>query len=284
MDIEAGTVIAGRYRVLGHLRPEGAGAVYEAERVDDRRKIALKVLRGDLRRAPSSAARLRLEAKTIEAVDSDHLIRGLAYDEDRELGPLLAMEMLEGETLLARLKRGGPLRLADLHPLVEQTLQGLKDLHRAGVIHADIRPQNLFLETCDGPSPRIKILDFASAHLPAERSTGERLAPFECLGTFSFMPPEQIAKAETFDHRADIYACATVIFQALSGRLPFSSRDMLAMVEAKCKTDAPKLGEKARGPVHPEVEAFVALGLARDPEERFQSAAAALAAWRAITP
>lgn len=282
MDIEAGTVIAGRYRVLEHLRPEGAGQVYAVERVDDRRCMALEVLRGDLRALASSGARLRLEVRTIEAIDSDHLIRGLAYDEDPELGPLLAMELLEGESLLARLKRAGPLPLAELHPLIEQTFHGLVDLHRAGVIHADIRPQNLFLEQIPGLPTRVKILDFASARLPVERGTGLELAPFECLGTFSFMPPEQIAKAASFDHRADIYATATVIFQALTGRLPFSSRDLLAMVEAKCKEDAPRLRDKTSAPMHPEVEDFVALALSRDPDERFQSAAAALAAWRAI--
>lgn len=284
MDIEAGTVIAGRYRVLEPLRPEGAGHVYAVERVDDRRCMALKVLRHDLRLLPASAARLRLEAQTIEAVDSDHLIRGLAFDEGDELGPLLAMELLEGEALLTRLKRGGRLSLAELHPLAEQALIALTDLHRAGVIHADLRPQNLFLEARPDQDTRVVLLDFASARLPRERATGAEIPPFECLGTFSFMPPEQIAKAPSFDHRADVYACATVIFQALAGRLPFSSRDVLAMVENKCSKDAPRLGTMMSSPVDPGVEDFLALGLARDPADRFQNAAAALSAWRAIQP
>lgn len=87
MDIEAGTVIAGRYRVVASLRPEGAGHVYAVDRVDDGRRMALKVLRNDLRLLASSAARLRLEAQIIEAIDSDHLIRGLAYDPGDDLAP-----------------------------------------------------------------------------------------------------------------------------------------------------------------------------------------------------
>lgn len=284
MDIEAGTVIAGRYRVVASLRPEGAGHVYAVDRVDDGRRMALKVLRNDLRLLASSAARLRLEAQIIEAIDSDHLIRGLAYDQGDDLGPLLAMELLRGEPLLARLKRAGRLSLADLHPLIEQTLIGLGDLHRGGVIHADLRPQNIFLESGPDKDLRVVLLDFASARLPAERATGAEIPPFECLGTFSFMPPEQIAKAPSFDHRADVYACATVIFQALAGRLPFSSRDVLAMVENKCSKDAPRLGTMMDTPVDPGLEDFLALGLTRDPEDRFQNAAAALSAWRAIKP
>ena len=284
VDIEVGTLIGGRYRVVESLRPEGESHVYAVELLGDKRPLALKILRGALRALPSSVARLRLEVTLLEAIDSDHLIRGLALEDGGEFGPIVAMELLEGETLLARLKRGGPLPLRDLHPLVVQTLTGLCDLHRAGVVHADLRPAHLFLERRQGGDTRVKILDFASARLPALRSGDVSVPPFDCLGTLSFMPPEQIAKDSSFDHRADLYACATVIFRALSGRLPFPSRDMLSMVESKCSTLAPRLSEVMKPPVDAAVEDFLALCLMRDPRERFQSAPAALAAWRGIEP
>ena len=96
--------------------------------------------------------------------------------------------------------------------------------------------------------------------------------------------PEQIGKAKTVDHRADIYACATLIYQSLTGQLPYSARNILVMFAMKSKTDARKLGDAMSGPVDPRVEAFVARGLSRDPSQRFQNALEALDAWRDLRP
>jgi serine/threonine-protein kinase len=106
----------------------------------------------------------------------------------------------------------------------------------------------------------------------------------QSLGTFSFMPPEQIGKAKTVDHRADIYACATMIYQSMSGQLPYQARNLLIMVEMKQKTDARRLAEAMAGPVDPRLEAFLAKGLAREPADRFQSALEGLTAWRELRP
>jgi serine/threonine-protein kinase len=104
------------------------------------------------------------------------------------------------------------------------------------------------------------------------------------MGVFSFMPPEQIGKLKTVDHRADIYACATLVYQALSGQLPYSARNILVMVEMKTKTDARTLSDALHGPVDPRLEAFLAIGLARNPAQRFSTALDALHAWRTLRP
>jgi len=130
----------------------------------------------------------------------------------------------------------------------------------------------------------VKILDFGISKVPKEAG-GETLTEMgQSLGTFSFMPPEQIGKAKTVDHRADIYACATLIYQSLTGQLPYSARNILVMVEMKTKTDARSLREALTSPVDPRLEAFVARGLQREPEKRFQSATDALAVWRELRP
>src|SRR5262249_28737267 len=114
---------------------------------------------------------------------------------------------------------------------------------------------------------------------------GETLTEMgQSLGTFSFMPPEQIGKAKTVDHRADIYACATLIYQSLTGQLPYAARNILVMVEMKSKTDARPLHEAMSGLIDPRLESFVARGLARDAGQRFQTALEALAAWRDLRP
>jgi serine/threonine-protein kinase len=130
----------------------------------------------------------------------------------------------------------------------------------------------------------VKILDFGISKLPKEMG-GETLTEMgQSLGTFSFMPPEQIGKAKTVDHRADIYACATMIYQSLTGQLPYASRNILQMVELKGKTDARKLTEATGGPVDARLESFVSMGLARDPGKRWQTANDAMVAWRDLKP
>ncbi len=125
---------------------------------------------------------------------------------------------------------------------------GLADAHRADIIHRDLKPSNVFLERRPDGTTRVKILDFGISKVPKEVG-GETLTEMgQSLGTFSFMPPEQIGKAKTVDHRADIYACTTLIYQSLTGQLPYSARNILVMVEMKTKTDARSLGEAMPGP------------------------------------
>jgi serine/threonine protein kinase len=104
----------------------------------------------------------------------------------------------------------------------------------------------------------------------------------QSLGTFSFMPPEQIGKAKTVDHRADIYACTTLIYQSLTGQLPYIAKNVLVMVELKAKQPPRTVAEALNGPVDPRLESFISKGLARDANERFQTAGDALAAWREL--
>ncbi|MFT3774086.1 MAG: serine/threonine-protein kinase [Minicystis sp.] len=208
----------------------------------------------------------------------------LDVEEDAEYGVVLVFELLEGESLIDRLKRTGPIPFDELYPIIEQVWIGLADAHRVGIIHRDLKPSNVFLERRPDGLIRVKILDFGISKVPKEVG-GETLTEMgQSLGTFSFMPPEQIGKAKMVDHRADIYACATLIFQSLTGQLPYAARNILLMVELKAKEDARKLGSVMGGPVDPRLEAFVARGLARDANQRFQTALDALAAWRELRP
>jgi eukaryotic-like serine/threonine-protein kinase len=106
----------------------------------------------------------------------------------------------------------------------------------------------------------------------------------QSVGVFSYMPPEQIGKAKTVDLRADIYACSTLIYQALSGQLPFTARNVLVMIETKTKNDPRSLADAMKSEVSPALEDFLARGLARVPASRFATAEEALQAWRALSP
>jgi serine/threonine-protein kinase len=279
-----GTVVATRYRILRPLGKGGMGEVWAAENVRTGRQVAVKLLRSESKAKSSAIERFRREARAAGSINSDHVTQVLDIDEDPEHGIAIVFELLEGESLIERLKRTGPMSFEELHPVIEQVWLGLADAHRAGIIHRDLKPSNVFLERRPDGVVRVKILDFGISKLPKEL-TGDTLTEMgQSLGTFSFMPPEQIGKAKTVDHRADIYATTTLIYQALSGQLPYEARNILLMVELKSKQEPRTLAAAMDGPVDAALEAFLAKGLAREPAQRFQSAGEALTAWRDLAP
>jgi serine/threonine protein kinase len=284
LDIDPGTVVANRYRIIRPIGRGGMGEVFAAENTRTGRPVAVKLLRSDSKSKASALARFKREALAAGKINSDHVTQVLDVEDDDEHGVVLVFELLEGESLIDRLKRTGPIPFDELHPIIDQVWMGLSDAHRVGVIHRDLKPSNVFLERRPDGTTRVKILDFGISKLPKEMG-GETLTEMgQSLGTFSFMPPEQIGKAKTVDHRADIYACATMIYQSLTGQLPYSARNILVMVEMKSKTDARRLAEAMGGPVDPRLEQFIAQGLEREPSNRFQTALDALSAWRELRP
>lgn len=283
MAVEPGTVIAKRYRVISQLGKGGMGEVFAAENTRTGRRVALKVLRAESKQKQSAIERFRREARAAGAISSDFVTQVLDVDDDPEYGIVLVFELLEGESLVERLKRTGPIDFEELWGIVEAVWMGLADAHAAGIIHRDLKPSNVFLEQRRS-GRRVKILDFGISKLPKKISTQSLTQVGQSLGTFSFMPPEQIGKAKTVDHRADIYACTTLIYQAMSGKLPYQAKNVVAMMELKNKTEPRTLGEVMRTPIDPRLEAFIAKGLSRDPDTRFQTALESLDAWRALRP
>src|SRR5262249_50935581 len=202
--------------------------------------------------------------------------------DDPEHGVGLVLELLLGETLLDRLKRLGPMPFDALWPIAEQLWMGLADVHKAGVVHRDVKPAHVFLTRQPDGTTCVKLIGFSLAKVPGQMGGVDLLEMGRSSGTFSFMPPEQIGRAKTRGHRADIYACSTLLYQSLSGQLPYAARNILVMVEMKCKTDARALSQVMERPVDLRLEAFLAIGLARDAAKRFPTALDALSAWRAL--
>lgn len=258
------------------------GEVFAAEDRRTNRTVAIKVLRADSKQKSSAVARFNREARAAGAINSDHVTQVLNVEEDPDQGIVIVFELLEGESLIDRLKRTGPMAFEELFPIVEQVWMGLAAAHASGVIHRDLKPSNVFLERRPDGQQRVKILDFGISKLPREVG-GDTLTELgQSLGTFSFMPPEQIGKAKTVDHRADIYASATLIYQAMSGQLPYAAKNILQMVDLKTKSEPRPLASVVDYRVDPRLEAFLAKGLAREPADRFQTANEALEVWREL--
>ncbi|MGK4003801.1 serine/threonine-protein kinase [Sorangium sp. So ce1036] len=292
-----GTVLLQRYRVLRHLRREGLGEVFSAEDASTGRRVAVKVLGDPPERldptkvlgAPErmakaeAAARFGHEAIACARLRGPHTLPSLDGGEDPEHGPLIVFELREGELLGDRLARQGPIPFSVLHPLVEQLWLALAELHEMGIVHRDISSMKVLVDR--GPDgERVTLLDLGSCKLPPALCDEEPSVSDRRLGDIRFVPPEQLGDAKAVDHRADLYAATTVVFQALTGELPYAARNLMMLADLKTRTAPRRLGTMMPPPVDRRLEVFVNRGLAHNPDRRFAGIADALEGWRALRP
>jgi serine/threonine-protein kinase len=185
----------------------------------------------------------------------------------------IAYEHLVGETLEARLERESDLGLDDVLKIALDILDALDVAHQAGVVHRDVKPSNVFLESGDGV--RARLLDFGVAKTAGDPDVPLRTTGGKTLGSLAYMAPEQAGSAESADGRADLYGVGALAFRALAGRPPFSASTPAVMLALKLERDAPALSA-VTGVTWPKaLEAWLGKILARDPKRRFASAAAA---------
>ncbi len=258
------------------------GELFRARNTRTLRPVALKLLRPDAKSRADAVERFRREARAAGMINSDHVTQVLDILEDQTHGIAIIFELLEGENLLDYLRRTGPMDLPTIDPIVEQMLRGLVDAHAVGIIHRDLKPSNVFLEQRPNGPSRVKILDFGISKLPKSMARSTLTEPHQALGSFMFMPPEQIQRAANVDHRADIYALGTLVFQSMTGHLPYSSRSMVELVQLKTSVDARTLEQASGKRFPPALQAWISRCLQRDREARFQTANEALVAWRTL--
>ena len=264
----------GRYLIERKIGEGGMGIVYAArdERLD--RTVALKTIRG----ASDETARKRLwrEARIAAGISHPNICQLYEVDETDE-GVVLAMELLEGEPLGARLVRG-PLSPADSSTITLQALDALAALHARGLIHRDLKPSNVFL-TPHG----VKLLDFGLAR-PASGTFAAADATMlteagVIVGTPNYMAPEQ-ARGEALDARADLFSIAAILFEMLSGRLAFSGATMIDVLHAVLHEQPPAL---SGGTVVAGLDRVIHKALQKQPADRYDSAVAMTAAIREVT-
>jgi tetratricopeptide (TPR) repeat protein len=254
----------GRYRVIELLGEGGMGRVLLAEDEALRRKVALKMLKRD---DESSQRRFVREAQAAARVSHPNVCP--IFEVGEEGGrPFLAMELLPGETLSARLRRG-PLPPPEALDLAEDLLSALGALHDAGVVHRDVKPSNLFLTPHGG-----KLVDFGLARdLPGDVarsivSTADLTSPGLIIGTPGYMAPEQIL-GQAVDARADLFAAGIVLYEALTGRRPFPGDTAVAALSGTLYEDPPPL---VGSPALAALDAPIRRALAKKPAERYASA------------
>ncbi len=262
----------GRYRIERKIGEGGMGIVYAArdERLD--RTVAIKTIRGD----SDETARKRLwrEARAAAGISHPNICQLYEVDETDE-GLVLAMELLEGEPLGARLARGS-LSPADSSRFALQALDALAALHSRGLIHRDLKPSNLFL------TPRgVKLLDFGLARAVSGSFGAETTLLTEAgviVGTPNYMAPEQV-RGEPLDARADLFSIAAMLFEMLSGRLAFSGATMIDVLHAVLHEQPPAL---SGGATVAGLDRVIHKALQKQPADRYDSAVAMTAAIREV--
>jgi urea transport system substrate-binding protein len=269
----------GDYRILRVIGSGGMGIVLEAEDVALGRRVALKVLRPDLADEEYRQRFLR-EARAAASLPHEHIVTIYQVGEDNGV-PFLAMEYLKGQSLESRLQKDGWLPLVDALDITRQTAEGLAVAHENGLIHRDVKPDNLWIESgISGPAGRVKLLDFGLAR-PAH-GPSDLTAPGQVVGTPGYMAPE-VVYGQPVDARADLYSLGCVLYRMLTGKTPFAEDglDTRALLHAAAERDVISPESPARDLPPPVLELLRNL-LARNPEQRPPDCHAVLARLRDI--
>jgi serine/threonine protein kinase len=269
-----GRLLSGRYRVTGVIAAGGMGVVYEGLQVALGRRVAIKCLHPRFATDTVAIARFQNEAMVSGSFGHPHIVEvfDLGWlDDDR--APYLVMERLEGETLGQRIQRERKLPISLVVTVARHALSALVATHARGILHRDLKPDNLFLmRVSDGP-PRVKVLDFglSKAIAPVDETT--RLTRSGVvMGTPSYMAPEQAMGAPDLDARVDLYALGMILYEGLVGRLPFAARTPAALMQeiARVRPPTPRL---VRPEVPAALDAAVMRAISRDRKARFADAA-----------
>jgi serine/threonine-protein kinase len=215
--LEAGAVLARSYRLLHTIGEGGMGRVWVAEQLALDRRVAVKVLSEEGIQSKAALELFHREARATARVDSPHVVRVLDFDVTERGGiPFLVLELLVGETLEERVLRMGALPLDDARAILEQTCHALAAAHGCGILHRDIKAENLFLQS--GRRVDVKLLDFGIALVKNVSAGPRQIGP---VGTPQYMSPEQML-GQDVDERGDLFSLGVCIYHALTGAFPYA--------------------------------------------------------------
>lgn len=263
MSVAAGTVVAGRYEILGRVSEGGMATIYRARRPGDGQIVALKILRDQFADDQEFVARFRREAQAVAALSHPNMVDVIESGEDRGVH-YIAMEFVHGEDLKARLRRERRLPAEEARRIAIAVLDALEYAHDRGIVHRDIKPQNVLL-TRDGA---VKVTDFGIARaLSAATITQTGTV----LGSVHYMAPEQ-ARGHAVGTSGDLYAVGVMLYEMLTGSLPFNG-DSPISIALKHVHETPPAPRALDAALPGDLDGIVQKAMAKDPRHRYQSAA-----------
>ncbi len=274
--LDRGDMVAGRYEIEGLAGEGGMAVVYSARHLHLNERYAIKVLRPALATNPNVVSRFLQEARAAAQLRSDFVCRvfdvGLLHDGV----PYMVMELLEGEDLGAMLLRTGTLSVDQAVEFVIQACEALAEAHAAGLVHRDIKPENLFLTVRRDGWATVKLLDFGISKIIDAETISTTLRRHvdtrDLLGTPHYMAPETVRSSKDAGPRSDLWSMGVVLYELLSGRLPFKGATVPEVSAAIIETDPDALSS-LRADLVPELVEVVHWCLAKQPELRVTSAA-----------
>jgi serine/threonine-protein kinase len=275
-------VLAERYRLIEPLGQGGMGTVWRAEHVELGSKVAIKLIDAGIAESSDALGRFKREAKAAAALASAHVVQIFDYGVDNGT-PYIAMELLDGESLGDRLDRTGTLSPKETLRVLTHAGFALDRAHEAGIVHRDIKPDNIFLTKGEDGEFLGKILDFGVAKAKTQDLAGAASSHTRTgalVGSPYYMSPEQVRHTKDVDHRADLWALGVIAFECLVGSRPFESEALGDLLILICTEDAPVPSE--RGSVPAGFDAWFAKACARKPDDRFQSAKEMVEALREV--
>jgi serine/threonine-protein kinase len=266
-----GAVLSRRWRLLQKVGDGGMGEVYAAEPVDGGARVAVKVLRPEFLGEPTVLSRFLEEGSLATRLIHPNIARMLECASAEDGSPYLVMELLEGVPLGAYMQNGARIPLAQAVPILQGILAGLAAAHAQGVVHRDLKPDNVFLTRGPGGTFVVKVLDFGIAKvMDAAGGMGSRTRTGMLLGTPAYMSPEQVKSPRDVDARADLWSAGVMFYEMLTGRTAFPAPTEYARLAA-VMTAEPEPIERVDPSLAP-IAPFIARTLRKNRDDRFPSA------------
>lgn len=277
-SIEIGDIVAGKYRLLAMIGEGGMGVVYLAEHSLIEKRVALKVLRAEYSTKPELVSRFQQEAISASRIKHPNVLDVFDFGQLEDGSFFLAMEYLSGRDLAAELSESGTIAPERAVRIGLQMCRALAAAHSRGVVHRDLKPENVFLHLTEDGDEIVKIVDFGIAQLKGKDEKEEGIPRKRRLtrtgmifGTPEYMSPEQ-SKGIAVDLRSDIYALGVILYEMVTGAVPFSGNTFMAVLTAHMTQPVPPL--RAIAPdlqISSDLEQAILRSLAKEPENRFQS-------------
>ncbi len=268
-----GSVLADRYRILKKLGEGGMGSVYLAEHTTINKRLAIKVLSPEYSHKQDLVDRFLQEARAASMIEQENVVEITDFGSTPGGSVFFAMEFLNGEDLAATVKREGALQWPRVQAIMLQICTALDAAHAAGIIHRDMKPENCYRIRRGSNEDFIKVLDFGIAKVQSDEGEGGRglTRTGMIFGTPEYMSPEQ-AKGERVDHRVDVYAAGVIMYELLTGRVPFTADTFMGIL-TKHMFEAPAAPSSLapHAGIPREAEAVILKALQKDREYRFQS-------------